>query len=105
MRVAINLEQLLQSPPGGVARYTAELTRLLPRLSDGDDAVELAPFVARHRTRDVVAALRTFDLALEPAVLPLPRPLLYDAWHTIGVPGLGRVARRFGALDVVHAPS
>jgi glycosyltransferase involved in cell wall biosynthesis len=39
---------------------------------------------------------------MEPVILPLPRPVLYDAWH---------VARRFGPLpsvgvvDLVHAPS
>ena len=29
MRVALNLEQLLQPAPGGIGRYTAELARLL----------------------------------------------------------------------------
>src|SRR5680860_917419 len=108
MRVAFNLEQLLQTPPGGVGRYTAELARLLPRLDGGDpdDAVELVPFVARHRADDVSAALRSFGLeGLEPVALPLPRPVLYDAWHLVGRPGLGGVARRRGELDVVHAPS
>ena len=40
MRVALNLEQLLQPAPGGIGRYTAELARLLPALpaGDGDDA-------------------------------------------------------------------
>ena len=108
MRVAFNLEQLLQTPPGGVGRYTAELARLLPRLDGGDpdDAVELVPFVARHRADDISAALRAFGLeGLEPVALPLPRPLLYDAWHVVGRPGLRGVARRRGELDVVHAPS
>jgi glycosyltransferase involved in cell wall biosynthesis len=108
MRVAFNLEQLLQTPPGGVGRYTAELARLLPGLDGGDpdDAVELVPFVARHRADDIAAALRAFGLdGLEPVSLPLPRPVLYDAWHLIGRPGLRGVARRRGELDVVHAPS
>lgn len=111
MRVALNLEQLLQTPPGGVGRYAAELARLLPGLRSGDpgdrdDAVALVPFVARHRPRQVAAALGVFGLDdLRPVVLPLPRPLLYDAWHLVGAPGLGRVVRRRGDLDVVHAPS
>jgi glycosyltransferase involved in cell wall biosynthesis len=108
MRVAFNLEQLLQTPPGGVGRYTAELARLLPGLDGGDpdDAVELVPFVARHRADDIAAALRAFGLdGLEPVSLPLPRPVLYDAWHLVGRPGLRGVARRRGELDVVHAPS
>jgi glycosyltransferase involved in cell wall biosynthesis len=111
MRVALNLEQLLQTPPGGVGRYTAELARLLPGLATSDpghadDRVELVPFVARHRAADVAAALRSFRLdGVDPFVLPLPRPMLYDAWHVLGAPGLGGVARHRGALDVVHAPS
>ena len=108
MRVALNLEQLLQTPPGGVGRYTAELARLLPGLGDGDpgDTVELVPFVARHRDGDVRAALSAFGLqSLDPVVLSLPRPVLYDAWHVVGAPGLRGVARRRGRLDVVHAPS
>jgi len=108
MRVAFNLEQLLQTPPGGVGRYTAELARLLPGLDRGDpdDAVDLVPFVARHRADDIAAALRAFGLdGLEPVSLPLPRPVLYDAWHLVGRPGLRGVARRRGELDVVHAPS
>jgi glycosyltransferase involved in cell wall biosynthesis len=108
MRVALNLEQLLQTPPGGVGRYTAELARLLPGASPGDPAnpTEVVPFVASHSRESIGAALRTFHLdGIDPVVLPLPRPLLYDAWHLLGMPGLGRVARRNGPLDVVHAPS
>jgi glycosyltransferase involved in cell wall biosynthesis len=100
MRVALNLEQLLQTPPGGVGRYTAELARLLPYLDTGD--VDLLPFVALHTRARRRAALHAFDLdGLDPIVLPLPRPLLYDAWHILGAPRLGRVQRP----DVVHAPS
>ena len=99
---------MLQTPPGGVGRYTAELARLLPGASSGDpgDATEVVPFVASHSRESIEAALRTFHLdGVDPVVLPLPRPLLYDAWHLLGVPGLGRVVRRNGPLDVVHAPS
>ena len=106
MRVALNLEQLLQPAPGGIGRYTAELARLLPTLPSTDaDEITLVPFVARHRREDVEARLREFGLAgVDPVVLPLPRPLLYDAWHLLRRPRLGR-SRRLRYADVVHAPS
>jgi glycosyltransferase involved in cell wall biosynthesis len=106
MRVALNLEQLLQPAPGGIGRYTAELARLLPTLpSTGADEITLVPFVARHRREDVEARLREFGLdGVDPIVLPLPRPLLYDAWHLLRRPRLGR-SRRLRYTDVVHAPS
>jgi glycosyltransferase involved in cell wall biosynthesis len=106
MRVALNLEQLLQPAPGGIGRYTAELARLLPTLpSTGADEITLVPFVARHRREDVEARLREFGLdGVDPVMLPLPRPLLYDAWHLLRRPRLGR-SRRLRYTDVVHAPS
>jgi glycosyltransferase involved in cell wall biosynthesis len=106
MRVALNLEQLLQPAPGGIGRYTAELARLLPTLpSTGADEITLVPFVARHRREDVEARLREFGLdGVDPIVLSLPRPLLYDAWHLLRRPRLGR-SRRLRYTDVVHAPS
>ncbi len=106
MRVALNLEQLLQPAPGGIGRYTAELARLLPRLPSADgDEVTVLPFVARHRREDVGARLHEFGLdGVDPVVLPLPRPLLYDAWHLLRRPRLDR-SRRLRGADVVHAPS
>jgi len=88
MRVALNLEQLLQPAPGGIGRYTAELARLLPALpAGGGDEITLVPFVARHRREDVETRLREFGLdGVDPVVLPLPRPLLYDAWHLLRRP-------------------
>jgi glycosyltransferase involved in cell wall biosynthesis len=106
MRVALNLEQLLQPAPGGIGRYTAELARLLPALpADDGDEITLAPFVARHPHEHVDARLREFGLAdLDPVVLRLPRPLLYDAWHLLRWP---RPQRALGMedIDLVHAPS
>jgi glycosyltransferase involved in cell wall biosynthesis len=100
MRVALNLEQLLHPAPGGIGRQTAELTRLLP-----ERGVEVVPFVARHTRAQVRKALRAADLdGLDPVVLPLPRPVLYDAWHVLGHPRL-ESSRRLGEVDVVHAPS
>ena len=106
MRVALNLEQLLQPAPGGIGRYTAELARLLPTLPSTDaDEITLVPFVARHRREDIEARLREFGLSgVDPVVLPLARPLLYDAWHLLRRPRLGR-SRRLRYADVVHAPS
>ncbi len=106
MRVALNLEQLLQHPPGGIGRYTAELARLLPDPEGGDEPIELVPFVARHPRVAIARAVSAFGLGtLEPIRLPLPRPVLYDAWNVLGAPGLGRMRAALRELDVVHAPS
>jgi glycosyltransferase involved in cell wall biosynthesis len=106
VRVALNLEQLLQPVPGGTGRYVARLAGLLPALFPGDEVV---PFVARHRTGDVAVALGRFGLdapSVEPpVVLPLPRPLLYDAWHVLGALAPARYSRSLAACDVLHAPS
>ena len=45
MRVALNLEQLLHRPPGGIGRYSAELARLLPADGPATERVEVLPFV------------------------------------------------------------
>lgn len=105
--MALNLEQLLQPAPGGVGRYTAKLARLLPSVdSKSGGAVTVVPFVARHRHDAVRAALRAFDLeSLDPVVAPLPRPVLYDAWHVLGVPSVEGLSPRLHDVDLVHAPS
>jgi glycosyltransferase involved in cell wall biosynthesis len=112
MRVALNVEQLLQRPPGGIGRYTAELARLLPQSSESGpglrdgDAVELVPFVARHRHQTIEAALGRFGLTgLDPVRLVLPRPLLYDTWNLLGAPPLGLLHRSLRDIDLIHAPS
>src|SRR4051794_11555515 len=102
VRVAINLEQLLYRVPGGVGRYTARLATLLPDLFPEDD---YAGFVARHDRAQVDAALAESDVRIPTSVLPLPRPVLYDAWHTVGAPRLSVLARSLAGIDVVHAPS
>src|SRR3954447_2089871 len=85
VRVAINLEQLLYRVPGGVGRYTARLATLLPALFPEDD---YQGFVARHSSAEVDAALRESDVRIRTSALPLPRPVLYDTWHTLGFPRL-----------------
>ena len=107
MRVALNLEQLLTRPPGGVGRYTAELARLLPGPDpDGGERIEVVPFVARHRRGSVDAALGMFGLTgIEPVTLLLPRPILYDTWNTLAVPPLSLLHGELRDVDLVHAPS
>jgi glycosyltransferase involved in cell wall biosynthesis len=104
MRVALNIEQLVHRPPGGIGRYTAELVRLLP-----DADLDLITFVARHRRSTVERALARFgldgDAGVDPVRLLLPRPVLYDTWNVAGVPPLGLLHRRLRDLDLVHAPS
>jgi glycosyltransferase involved in cell wall biosynthesis len=96
----VNVEQLLQPAPGGTGRYTAELVRLLPTRSP---RVDVSVFTARHSRQDVDAALRANGLAdLDAVVLSLPRPVLYDTWHVLGI---GAPARRLAPVDLVHAPS
>ncbi len=98
VRVAVNVEQLLHEAPGGIGRYTAELVRLLPA-----QGVDVTAFTARHSRADVQTALAAHDLAhVEPVILPLPAPVLYDAWH---LPGLANPVRRVAPVDLVHAPS
>ncbi len=107
MRVALNIEQLLQRPSGGIGRYTAELLRLLPAPADDEhDEVEVVPFVARHGRAAIVSALGAFGLPADDVVrLSLPRPALYDSWNLTGFPPLGTLHPRLRKLDVVHAPS
>jgi glycosyltransferase involved in cell wall biosynthesis len=98
VRVAVNVEQLLQEAPGGIGRYSAELLRLLPAAG-----VDVVPFTARHGADEVQSALHAYDLdGLDPVVLPLPAAVLYDAWHLLGVAG---PARRVAPVDLLHAPS
>jgi glycosyltransferase involved in cell wall biosynthesis len=96
----VNVEQLLQPVPGGTGRYAAELVRLLPTRSP---RVDVSVFMARHPRREVEAVLRERGIYdVDTVILPLPRPVLYDSWHVLGV---GAPARRFAPVDLVHAPS
>jgi glycosyltransferase involved in cell wall biosynthesis len=99
VRVAFGVEQLLDPAPGGIGRYVAELARRLPERDD----VDLIAFTARHARHVVDAGMREYDLKrVDPVILSLPRPVLYDTWHVLGAFGpLDRV----GPVDLVHAPS
>ena len=98
MRVGMNVEQLVQDGVSGIATYTARLVRTLP--THGWD---VTAFTARHSRAHVDAAMRAAGLREnDVVVLPLPRPLLYDTWHTIGA---ADPLRRIAPVDLVHAPS
>lgn len=103
MRVALNLEQLCQPAPGGIGTYTARLATLLPEVLGEADVVE--GFCARHRRADVADALAAHGVDLPHAILPLPRPVLYDLWHIARLAGPQTLSRRLRGFDVVHAPS
>ncbi len=104
VRVAVNVEQLLYRPPGGIGRYTAKLVTLLPQLFPDD---QVLAFTARHPRAQVEQAWRALGAAGEalPLRLPLPRAALYEGWNTFGWPPLDRLAKGLAEVDVVHAPS
>jgi glycosyltransferase involved in cell wall biosynthesis len=104
VRVAINVEQLFYRAPGGTGRYTARLTAEIARAGD-----TVVPFLAWHRRADVAAAFRRHGIdSVDPdrAVrLPLPRPLLFDAWNTLGAPAPQGLSRAIRSAEIIHAPS
>jgi glycosyltransferase involved in cell wall biosynthesis len=107
VRVAVNVEQLLYQPPGGIGRYTAKLVTLLPRLFTDDVVV---PFTAWHRGGAIDQAWRAVAAdgdapPARPVRIPFPRPILYEGWNTFGLPPLAWSSPRLGGVDVVHAPS
>jgi len=104
VRVAVNGEQLLYQPPGGIGRYTAKLVTLLPRVFPDD---QVTVFTARHSASQVANAWRAAGMGDggEAVRLPLPRAALYEGWNTLGWPRLDRLAPVLGHVDVVHAPS
>jgi glycosyltransferase involved in cell wall biosynthesis len=109
MRVAINLEQCFQRPPGGIGRYAAELARLLPKTADPRDGglVEVVPFVARHSARDIDAVWPEVGVPVSPVVLRVPRRALYELWNRWNRPDplADAHAPALHDVDVVHAPS
>jgi glycosyltransferase involved in cell wall biosynthesis len=109
MRVALNLEQCFQRPPGGIGRYAAELARLLPETIDPVDGrpVELVPFVARHSTREIETVWSELGVTPSPVVLRVPRRALYELWNRWGRadPLADEHAAALRDVDVVHAPS
>ena len=104
VRVAVNVEQLLYRPPGGIGRYTAKLVTLLPRLFPD---VRVVAFTARHDRSEIDAAWRNAggEPDAPPIPLTLPRAALYEGWNTFGWPPLTWRAPGLAGVDLVHAPS
>ena len=104
MRVAINVEQLFYRAPGGTGRYTARLAEEVARAGD-----EVVPFLAWHNRPEIAAAFRRHGLeTVDPATavrLPLPRPLLFDAWNTLGAPAPQGLSAAIRSADIIHTPS
>ena len=94
MRVAVTVEQFWHRVPGGTATATARMLR--PLLADADSDVDLIGVAAAHRHRPPPA----FRIGLPVRQLPLPRPLLYDAWRLARTPPVQLVT---GPVDLVHA--
>lgn len=92
MRVAIPLEQCWHEVPGGTARTAVDLAAALDQRSD----VDVVGVAARHASPPAPAWRPTVPVRH----LPLPRPLLYEAWHALRWP---RVERATGPVDVCHA--
>jgi glycosyltransferase involved in cell wall biosynthesis len=88
VRVAFHAGQLLQSVPGGIARYELALLRHLPR-----DGVDVVAFAAGRRPEGVAPHVPWIDLGFPHG------SVRYELWHRARRP----VVRL--DVDVVHAPS
>lgn len=91
LRVAVTLEQCWHRVPGGTARAALETTEALRTLGE----VELVGVAARHRRPPRPPWVPTIPVAM----LPVPRPVLYETWHRLGRP---RVEWATGDVDVIH---
>jgi glycosyltransferase involved in cell wall biosynthesis len=96
IRVAYTLEQCWHDAPGGTAIAALRIARELRRDADLAGEVELRFVAGRHPLPP--------DPIFRPdgsvAMLPLSRPLLYEAWTRLNWP---RVESVTGAVDVAHA--
>ncbi|HEV3472648.1 MAG TPA: glycosyltransferase family 1 protein [Actinomycetota bacterium] len=92
LRVAMTLEQLWHRVPGGTAIATLGMARALA--AQGDVAV--VGVGAAH----VGAPPEPFVSPVQVKSLPLPRPALYWAWHSLRRP---KVQLATGDVDVIHA--
>jgi glycosyltransferase involved in cell wall biosynthesis len=93
VRVAVVFEQCWHRVPGGTARATIDQAAAVQ--ANGAE-VELVGVAARHRQ----PAPEAWRPSVHVAQLPLPRPVLYEAWHTVRWP---RVEMATGHVDLVHA--
>lgn len=94
LTVAYTLEQCWHRVPGGTAVAAVEAARALSERPD----LTLVGVAARHGDQPAPP----FQPPIPVRHLPLPRLLLYEAWHTVRRPRVDRVT---GPVDVVHATS
>ncbi len=92
LRVAYTLEQCWHPTPGGTAVAALRIARHLSARPD----VEVHQVAGRHP----VAPITEFRPRGSVAMLPLPRPLLYESWTRLNWPKVEAVT---GEIDVAHA--
>ena len=96
IRVAYTVEQCWHDAPGGTAIAALHIARELAQDPDLADEVDLRLVAGKHPVPP--------DLIFRPvgpvAMLPLSRPLLYEAWTRLNWPKVESVT---GAIDVAHA--
>jgi glycosyltransferase involved in cell wall biosynthesis len=93
IRVAYTVEQCWHPSPGGTAIAALRIARELAARSDD---IELHLVAGRHPNVPVPE----FRPVGSVAMLPLSRPLLYEAWNRLNWP---RVESVIGEIDVAHA--
>ena len=91
MRVAVPLEQCWHEVPGGTARTSIDLVAALVARPD----VEVIGVSAWHRR----PAADPWRPPVGVRRFPLPRSVLYEAWHGMRLP---RAEWRAGGVDLVH---
>jgi glycosyltransferase involved in cell wall biosynthesis len=93
IRVAYTVEQCWHPSPGGTAIAALRIAR---ELTARPDDVELHLVAGKHP----IAPVAEFRPSGSVAMLPLSRPLLYEAWTRLNWP---RVESVTGDIDVAHA--
>lgn len=91
-RVAVTLEQLWHTVPGGTARAALDGIDAVRRHTD----LELVGVAAHHRSAPAPA----WTPSIPVHQLPLPRLALYESWHRFRRPAIERAT---GPVDVIHA--
>lgn len=91
LRIAVTLEQCWHRVPGGTARAALETTAAVRATG----TVDLVGVAAHHRRPPA----RPWVPDIPVAMLPLPRRVLYETWHGLGLPP---VEWATGPVDVIH---
>ena len=92
MTVAMTLEQCWHRVPGGTAVAALGMARALGQ----GNAVEVIGVAAAHRSPPPAPWIPPVEMRH----LPLPRLVLYEAWHRVRQPA---VERATGPVDLIHA--